>query len=263
MSQQPEELLAGDEIHEEDEFHEEDGFGEDEQTDKLPFWKREILFGYSLPWILGGVLLLAAGGWFIFATSHGSDTIQPSDADFSEVEHTLGQPRTEDNHEAGPATTSTDTLATLSAPAPLSSTAGTREMMQDIRDELNAREGRVNASITVLQDSISKLSEAIKRDEAYAVETRNQLVAVTAKLAELETRLQSMSATTAKASPAKPKASSPIAGMHVVSLENGMAWIKWQGSTWAVREGDQLGKVTINRIDPATRSISTTGGVLR
>lgn len=263
MSQQPEEVLDGDEIHSEDDFHEEDGFGEDVQPGKLPFWKREILLGYSLPWILGGALLLAVGGWFIFGTSHGSDTNQPSDADFSEVEHTLGQPRTEDNHEAGPGMTSTDTPATLSASAPLPSAEGTREMMQDIRDELNEREGRINASITVLQDSISKLSEAIKRDEAYAVETRNQLMAVTAKLTELETRQQSTSATTVKASTAKLKTSSPIAGMHVVSLENGMAWIKWQGSTWAVREGDQLGKVTINRIDSTTRSISTTGGVLR
>lgn len=263
MNQQPDEVLAGDDVLPEDDFNEAGEFGEDEQPEKTPFWKREILLGYTLPWLLGGVLLLAAGGWFIFGTSHGSGTNQPSDADFSEVEHTLGQPVTEQPHEAGPGTASADAPATLSASAPMPSPAGTREMMEDIRDELNEREGRINTSITVLQDSISKLSDAIKRDEAYAVETRNQLMAITAKLAELETRQPSTPATTVKASTVKAKTSSPIAGMHVVSLENGMAWIKWQGSTWAVREGDQLGKVTISRIDPATRSISTTGGVLR
>lgn len=262
MKQQPEEVLDGEDVLSEEDFNEAGEFGEDVQPEKAPFWKRDILFGYSLPWLLGGVLLLATGGWFIFGTSHGSGTNQPSDADFSEVEHTLGRPGTE-QHEAGPGMASTDAPATLSAPAPIPSPSGTREMMQNIRDELNEREGRINTSITVLQDSISKLSEAIKRDEAYAVETRNQLMAITAKLAELENRQPSTPATTIKASTSKAKKSSPIAGMHVVSLENGMAWIKWQGSTWAVREGDQLGKVTISRIDPATRSISTTGGVLR
>ena len=42
-----------------------------------------------------------------------------------------------------------------------------------------------------------------------------------------------------------------------------MAWIKWQGSTWAVREGDALGNVTIRRIDPASRTVVTSGGSLR
>ncbi len=27
-----------------------------------------------------------------------------------------------------------------------------------------------------------------------------------------------------------------------MSMETGMAWIRWQGSTWAVREGQTLGK---------------------
>lgn len=156
--------------------------------------------------------------------------------------------------------TSSSTVPTLS---PASAPADNLEMMKDIRDELNAREERINASIQVLQKSINQLSDAIKRDETYAVETRNQLVAITEKMAGLETRHESTPVTNAKAAITKRKPSSPVAGMTVVSLENGMAWIKWQGSTWAVREGDQLGKVTINRIDPATRSISTTGGVLR
>lgn len=258
MSQQSEEVLDGDVVLPEEEFNEADAFGE-EQTDKVPFWKREILFGYSLPWILGGVLLLAAGGWFIFGTSHGDGTNKPSDAEFSEVENTLGQSTGDVPHRESPVMTSSSTVPTLS---PASDPADNLEMMKDIRDELNAREERINASIQVLQKSINQLSDAIKRDEAYAVETRNQVVAITEKMAGLETRHESTPVRNAKAAITKRKPSSPVAGMTVVSLENGMAWIKWQGSTWAVREGDQLGKVTINRIDPATRSISTTGGVL-
>ena len=258
MSQQPEAVSDGDEIHPENEFNEADDFGEDEPLDTLPFWKREILFGYSLPWILGGALLLAAGGWFIFGTSHGSSGKTPSDADFGEVENTLTQPRIDVNHDVSPGTPAAGSSA-ASAPA----STDTLEMMKDIRDELNEREGRINASIRVLQNSISQLSDAIKRDEAYAVDTRNQLMAINEKLVRSESRPGPTPGTTVKTGTAKRKTTSPVAGMHIVSLENGMAWIKWQGSTWAVREGDQLGNVTIGRIDPATRSIATTGGVLR
>lgn len=262
MSQQPEEVIA-EEVAAEEDFNDADAFGEDEHPGKVPFWKREILLGYSLPWVLGAALLLAAGGWFIFGTSHGSGTAVPSDAAFSEVEHALGNAGGDEKPTSGPGTASSATPDTFSSTPAVAASADTLEMMKDIRDELNAREERMNASIRVLQESISQLSDAIKRDEAYAVETRNLLTAVTEKLAGLETRQPSTAVTAVKGNTARRKAPSPIAGMHVVSLEKGMAWIKWQGSTWAVREGEQLGKVTINRIDPATRSIQTTGGVLR
>ncbi|EFC1661652.1 conjugal transfer protein TraP, partial [Escherichia coli] len=38
---------------------------------------------------------------------------------------------------------------------------------------------------------------------------------------------------------------------------------RWQGSTWAVREGQTLGNVVIQRIDPTTRTIITSAGTLR
>lgn len=95
------------------------------------------------------------------------------------------------------------------------------------------------------------------------METRNQLMALTQRLAAMESRLAASTVATPKPSSGKRQAASPVAGMKVVSLENGMAWIKWQGSTWAVREGDTLGKVTVSRIDPASRSVTTSGGTLR
>ncbi len=48
-----------------------------------------------------------------------------------------------------------------------------------------------------------------------------------------------------------------------MSMETGMVWIRWQGSTWAVREGQTLGNVVIQRIDPTTRTIITSAGTLR
>ena len=139
-------------------------------------------------------------------------------------------------------------------------------MMTDIRDELNARDKKLNDNLTGLKDSVTRLSEAIRRDEAYAIETRNQLAELTRQLAVLEARQSKgdvAKPTAHTASTGKRQSASPVSGMKVMSLENGMAWIKWQGSTWAVREGDALGNVTIRRIDPASRTVVTSGGSLR
>ena len=113
-----------------------------------------------------------------------------------------------------------------------------------------------------LKDSVTRLSDAIKRDEAYALETRNQLTEITGKLAILETRASTTEAPRKAATATKRQPASAVSGMKIMSLEAGMAWIKWQGSTWSVREGDSLGKVTVRQIDPVTRSVVTTGGTL-
>lgn len=47
-----------------------------------------------------------------------------------------------------------------------------------------------------------------------------------------------------------------------MSMETGMARIRWQGST-GLSEGQTLGNVVIQRIDPTTRTIITSAGTLR
>jgi intracellular multiplication protein IcmG len=239
-------------------------FGEADTGEKKPFWKRELLFGYSLPWLMGAALLAGAGIWYLYGPSLSGLVSRPGSAEFSEVDHTL-------NDTAGTAQpavlpqsgTQPGTQPEATTPESPVMHGDTVAMMTDIRDELNARDSRINATLDTLKDSVSQISEAIKRDEAYAVETRNQLMALTQRLAALESRLSASTVATPKSSSGKRQAASPVAGMKVVSLENGMAWIKWQGSTWAVREGDTLGKVTVSRIDPASRSVTTSGGTLR
>jgi len=189
-------------------------------------------------------------------------TDTPSQSSFSEVENTL------DGAGAGNTFTMPQETTSVQASAPTAKTvqpaiqADTVTMMTDIRDELNARDRKMNDTLAALKDSVTKLSEAIKRDEAYAVETRSQLTDLTQRLTALEAR-QSASELPKTAAPVtKRQTSSPVSGMKVMALENGMAWIKWQGSTWAVREGDTLGKVTVRHIDPANRTVLTTGGNL-
>ncbi|MGS6327033.1 conjugal transfer protein TraP, partial [Enterobacter hormaechei] len=92
---------------------------------------------------------------------------------------------------------------------------------------------------------------------------RAQLNDLIQKLAVLEARASVTDTSKPASWSQKRQVASAISGMKIMSLESGMAWIKWQGSTWSVREGDTLGKVTIRQIDPATRSVVTTGGTLR
>lgn len=217
---------------------------------KLPFWQRPLLFGYSLPWVAGAVIILGAAGWYLMGAPLPSGT--PSQQEFDAVENSTQQ------YSAVPSVEHQENTMHVQAVAP----APTSEMANfasDLRDELNSRDKTTKDSLKVLQDSIASLSAAIKRDEAFAQETREKLIA-------LQTQLSSSTKKEQTKSPSKKngnkRSTNPTSGMKIVSLESGMAWIRWQDSTWAVREGDLLGKVTITRIDPTTRSVTTSGGTL-
>lgn len=233
----------------------------DETAEKKPFWKRELLLGYSLPWLLGAALVAGSGIWYLYGPPLSSLLSHPSDAAFSEVDDTLGNAGTEITHPSAPG-------GQHSGPETVPSTAMTGHadtvtMMTDIRDALNDRDSKINGTLSTLKDSITQVSEAVKRDEAYAVETRNQLNTLAQRLTALEAHQATGPVITPKAAAGKRTVASPVSGMKVMSLENGMAWIKWQGSTWAVREGDTLGNVTVRQIDPASRTVITSGGTLR
>lgn len=257
---------------EDEDLHDPDDFGENDPDKKQPFWKRELLFGYTLPWILGVVFLALAGFGYLFGPSLISDT--PSESSFSEVENTLDGAGTGNSgsisvsHEpvSAPVVSPASAPAVPALPATPVMSSDTMALMADIRDELNARDKTMKGSLDALKDVTSQLADAIKRDEAYALESRNQLTELTRRLAMLEARQSTGDVpkpTPHTASTSRRQSASPVSSMKVVSLENGMAWIKWQGSTWAVREGDALGNVTIRRIDPASRSVQTSGGTLR
>lgn len=251
-------------IPEEENLDDADDFGGTDPSEKKPFWKRELLFGYSLPWLLGVGLLTLASLWYLFGPSLLLTSNTPPDSSFSEVENTLDNTPHSMTTPAQRETTANPATLPAAQPAPVVVQSDTTTMMTDIRDELNDRDRKLNDSLTALKDSVTRLSDAIKRDEAYAMETRNQLTELTRKLALLEARAPAAdvsrpaTGTTTKRQPA-----SAVSGMKIMSLESGMAWIKWQGSTWSVREGDTLGKVTVRQIDPVTRSVVTTGGTLR
>lgn len=232
-------------------------FGE-ETTVPLPVWKRPV-WGLSPAFLAGCVVMIAAAAWYLFLRAPAGQPASASDDAFSTM----------------PAwqTSSTPPVPASSPPPPVTATpqvvpagagAGVDDMnrlAEDLKSELDNRDAKLQGTLNMLQNSISTLSDAIRKDEAYAQETRRMV-------SDLQTQFSGLSAreaseNVAPATAPKKKTVSPVSGMKIMSMETGMAWIRWKGSTWAVREGDTLGRVTITRIDPASRTVTTTGGTLR
>ncbi|HGM4961174.1 TPA: hypothetical protein ACKPZ6_004768 [Serratia liquefaciens] len=55
----------------------------------------------------------------------------------------------------------------------------------------------------------------------------------------------------------------PLRGATIASLYPGLAWVNYQGSTWALRPGDRIGHATVQSIDTTQRQVITTAGVIR
>jgi intracellular multiplication protein IcmG len=54
-----------------------------------------------------------------------------------------------------------------------------------------------------------------------------------------------------------------LRGATIASLYPGLAWVNYQGSTWALRPGDRIGNATVQSIDTAQRQVITSAGVIR
>jgi intracellular multiplication protein IcmG len=54
-----------------------------------------------------------------------------------------------------------------------------------------------------------------------------------------------------------------LRGATIASLYPGLAWVNYQGSTWALRPGDRIGNATVQSIDTTQRQVITTAGVIR
>ncbi|EDZ5443242.1 IncI1-type conjugal transfer protein TraP [Salmonella enterica] len=231
----------------ETEIDETGSFGEPEEK-PAPFWKRSV-WGISVAtWGLCAVVLLAAI-WYLFLRAPSETGMPPfNDAD-------AGVQTWQTTQESSPSVQSTETMTVRTGD-------DMSQLARDVKTELDNRDEKIQATLNMLHDSINKLGEAIKKDEEYAQETRRQLDDIRSRLNGIMTQ-KSVTESSSTPHPAKKKTSSVLNGMKIMSMETGMAWIRWQGSTWAVREGQTLGNVVIQRIDPTTRTIITSAGTLR
>lgn len=222
---------------------------------------RPVLLGWSLPWLLGILVGLSAGAWFLFwPTSSPQDASQRAfgqDAGFESVQRPAAAPVTPAAAPAPPQT------GGLTVPVTVNPGAGS-----SAPDDLAAlvREGREFEAAN--REAITRLSDTVRAQTRALAALQQQLDGVAkenVRLGNLVTVLAVRPAAdgAGQATAGRKGTRSALAGMQLESLQDGLAWVSWQGRTWAVQPGDSLGGVTVRGINTAERSVTTSAGVLR
>lgn len=206
-------------------------------------WQRPIVAGLSLPWLIGVVLIVGLAGWYLF----GPDSA-PS----------VNQLAFREDHDEQPTATRPPQL---SAP----SEAG----LSQFQNEVAAMFGGLRGYAETNRAAIERLAETVKSQGAAMTLQQQQLAEAQAQNSLLSARLSfqegrpAAQSTTQQVSKPAVRVRSPLAGMRVEAVQNGMAWVYWQDRTWAVKAGDPLGPVTVTRIDAQAREVHTSAGTLK
>lgn len=215
------------------------------------FLTRPVLLGYSLPWLAGLSLMFGVVAWYLFwPDSSSQDASQRAfgqNAGF-EVVHPS----------AAPAPLQT---GGLSVPADTAAAAGS--VPEDVMALI--REGREFE--TANREAITRLSDTVRAQTKVLAALQQQVDGIAKENARLG-NLVTVLAVRPAPEPAGHAAGrrvkrSALAGMRLESLQEGMAWVSWQGRTWAVEPGDSLGGVTVQAVNASDRSVTTSAGVLR
>ena len=128
-------------------------------------------------------------------------------------------------------------------------------------------------------DETDALNDTLAALRIHGEKTREGLTALARRLDTLESRISELqkhpvpapAATAPSPQPTTPtrkapragRNASPLSGVKIDSLYPGLAWVTWQGSSWALRPGDQFAGTTILSIDEQKREIVTSAGVIR
>ncbi|HCU6886623.1 TPA: conjugal transfer protein TraP [Escherichia coli] len=129
-------------------------------------------------------------------------------------------------------------------------------------------------------DETDALNDTLAALRIHGEKTREGLTALARRLDTLESRINELqkhtvpvptatapspqpTTTTTRKAPRTVRSASPLSGVKINSLYPGLAWVTWQGSSWALRPGDQFAGTTILSIDEQKREIVTSAGVIR
>jgi len=228
---------------------------------------RPLFLGQSLPWLTGGALVLGIAAWYLFmpATSapDPSQLAFGSSADFSEV-----QPATATQAASEMQSTTTSSAAApqnggLSLPAETASVTASMvpdEIVKIIRDG--------QAFEAANREAITRLSETVRAQNAALASLQQRLESIASENSRQSDQLTALNSR--QLSPADSHVSlgkgvrrTALSGMKLESIQDGMAWVSWQGRTWAVQSGDSLGSITIRDVNASERNVITSAGVLR
>lgn len=226
---------------------------------------RKLFLGQSLLWLVGGAIVILAAGWFLLV---------PSSSAPDAGQLAFGQDSGLSNEQPAPATAAAappvetapapPQTGGLSVPVSALNDTGTFGSVPDDVVKL-IREGREFEAAN--REAITRLSDTV-RAQTKALATLQQqfdgLAKENARLGNLVTVLAVRpDAESGPASSGRKSPRSALSGMRLESVQNGMAWVSWQGRTWAVQPGDSLGGVTVREVNAADRSVTTSAGVLR
>jgi intracellular multiplication protein IcmG len=209
--------------------------------------------GLSLPWLAGIVIALAGTGWYLF---------WPASPASNAGQLAFGQPA--GFHAVQPVQATAVQTGGLSIPATAVSpdVAPGSSVPEEVVKMI--REGRDYEAAN--REAISRLSDTVRAQSVALADLQTQgraeNAAMANKLTVLETRQSSPVSHDGK-SVRQTARRSALSGMQLESVQDGMAWVSWQGRTWAVQPGQRLGSVTIIDVNAGNREVVTSSGVLR
>lgn len=221
------------------------------------FLTRPLLLGYSLPWLAGMGLVMGFLGWYLF---------WPAGSSLDASQRAFGQDAGLVAVQPASAASAPAPLQTggLSVPAAALSVAETAGSVPDDVVKL-IREGREFEAAN--REAITRLSDTVRAQTKALATLQQQLAGIAQENARLGNQLTVLAARpypeAGGHAACKRATRSALSGMRLESLQEGMAWVSWQGKTWAVQAGDSLGGVTVRDVNPSERSVTTSAGVLR
>ncbi|WP_210454604.1 conjugal transfer protein TraP [Pantoea ananatis] len=217
------------------------------------FLTRPVLLGYSLPWLLAILVGMSVVAWYLFWPSSSSQ--DASQRAFGQDAGLVAVQR--------PAATVPLQTGGLSVPV----TAGAGGTGGSAPEDLASLIHESREFEAANREAISRLSDTVRAQTKALAALQQQLDGVAQENARLGNLVTVLAVRPAPDAPGhatgRKSTRSALAGMRLESLQDGMAWISWQGRTWAVQSGDSLGGVTVRDINAAERSVTTSAGVLR
>ncbi|WP_240153386.1 conjugal transfer protein TraP [Erwinia amylovora] len=220
---------------------------------------RPLFMGQSLPWLAGSALALSVAGWYLLwpAAQDAGQLAFGQEYGFGAVQQAPA---------AAPAQSAPAPLQTggLTVPTTTVSATGAGSVPEDVVKLI--REGREFEAAN--REAITRLSDTVRAQTKALATLQQQLDGVAQENGRLANQLTVLAARPSTdagghAAAVRKGARSALAGMRLESLQDGMAWVSWQGRTWAVQPGDSLGVVTVRDVNAAERSVTTSAGVLR
>lgn len=202
---------------------------------------RPLFLGLSLPLLAGVVVVIASAAYYLFAPA-GPPTVNQLAFGDSEMQAVTNDTR---------------------PPPAFSADSDVSNVKHEVAVMVNGVRGYAEANRT----AIELLVQTVKGQTTQITtlrQTLGELQAQNSLLSGRVSQLESKPVIQAKRKqPVAVKASSPIAGMHVSSVQTGMGWVLWQEKTWAVQVGDPIGDAVVTGIDATNRTVDTNFGTIR